>query len=213
MAEQQNGGVRMAMITLTGQIGTSPNMVPQEFRSHTGKTIRKCIMLSQDLFGEIQKDEEGNVIMRNGRPQRKRKDYTLLFSADDSQKAVFDKLVPGMRILVTGHLRSNPRAGEYNGRETNKYIFKDKETGKCYEGWDNLEIKVSNLEFLDAPVKQSVEFYLGLAVRAGKLEMSAAKELADVIVREAYKRNTARRAETQQEKKPVYTSSDDDPFK
>lgn len=181
-----------------GQIGDR-GMAPKE-TTHNGSPFRRCGVWIDDPFGEPVFDENNEPVYNQAtnKQQLKRKSVQLIFDQGERGASLFPNLRPGRRVAFVGRLSARPRVAEWNGKQTRKELLTDPSSQKQYEAWENLTVHVMRLDFVDPPLRSTLERYLQEAVQAGKMDEEAAADLTTCIVERLSNRGTATSEGTEQ---------------
>lgn len=172
------GGIEMGIIVEVGQIGDG-SMAPKE-TTYNDKPFRRCGVWVDDQFGEIVKDDNGNEVLGyGGRPQRKRKNFQLIFGSDEASGKLFQNLTPGRKILFIGRLSHRPRPAIWNGKSTKKEILTV--GNQKVEAFENATVHIMRVEFIDPALSVTLERYKAAAVENGLPEEDADKFVKAVI--------------------------------
>lgn len=160
----------MDIIFGIGQIGDG-SMAPKE-TIHNNKAFRRCGVFVEDPFGEPVKNERGEDILGyNGKPQRKRKTYQLVFPSDENGGNVFNNLNPGRKIFFIGRASTRERAIEWDGKSTRKEILTV--GNKKVIAFANVTVHVMRIEFIDPALNFTLSRYKEAAVKQGFSEEQA----------------------------------------
>lgn len=205
----------MGILIEIGQIGDGA-MAPKE-TSYNGKPFRRCGVWVDDPFGEVLKDENDNDILGyNGKPQKKRQVYQLIFSSDESGKKLFENLAPGRKIQFMGRLSHRPRCAKWNGKSTRKELLTIGDVK--IEAFENATVHVMRVEFVDPSLSVTLERYKKAAMEKGLSEEEANK-FVEAVVAQMSNRGNAEAPDNEsassgqgQEVPPSEDDSEDPPF-
>jgi hypothetical protein len=184
-------------------------MAPKE-SEHNGKMFRRCGVWVDDPFGEVTTDEQGNQVTNNGKLQRKRKNYQLIFEdKDNNLERAFRAIKPGRRIYVSGRLDDQPRVAPWDGKKTKKEIFTDPASGNKYVAYSNPKVYVEGIKFIDAPLKSTAERFVGALLEAGCINDDQLKIYTETIVNRLSNQDLP--TKTTKDMVPL-TDQEEDPF-